>query len=328
MVRRLLLVCLASCATLAESAGGDSNLPTSGVGPFRKLAAGEVIGTAPYVLDDATADYRQPSALALGTGVALYLVVHATSGHDVIARTRADDGRTFYGSTEDIGTKPQQVLASDASWEGADLAHPSALSVGTGVWLYYTSNGSVGLAQSPDGLSFTKVSGPVFQGPVDSATVAQLPDGTFDMLFATGGAFWEATSADGLTWQRATDPVLAPGPGEVSIADPFLAPRVTAANRLQMRVLYASFLQTEGGSTSAIAFAARYGSASAPLTRNPTPVYSVSKNERAPTLYENDGLSLLYVDQDSSDGTYRAIAAGVAPATATLAPPGAFPDSP
>lgn len=327
------------CATLAESAGGDSNLPTSGVGPFRKLAGAEVPGTAPYVLDNTLASYRQPSALPLSQGVALYVVMNS-GGHDIIARTRADDGRAFYGATEDVGHKPHAVLASDQSWEAADLSHPSALNVGSSVWLYYASGGSIGLARSSDGLTFTKVAMPVLgpdaQGPIDSASVAQLPDGTFDMLLAQGDSLYEATSADGLTWQPPTTaPVLAPRVGagfdSVRVADPYLAPRITPAGRLQLRVLYTGYAPTDGGGvTAAIGFAARYGTAGA-LSRASGPVYSVSKNERAPTLYfPGDGSTLLYVDQDSQDGTYRAIAAAVSPPTLVLSPssPNNYPSSP
>jgi hypothetical protein len=337
------------CATLAESAGGDSNLPSSGAGPFRPLAATEVSGVAPNLLDDQTADYRAPSALALSDGVALYVVMVGAQGNDVIARTRATDDRTFYGATEDFGHKPQQVLASDQPWESPDLAHPSVLAVGSGVWLYYASNGSIGLAQSADGLTFTKGGGPVLAadalGPIASASVAQLPDGSFDMMFAQGDSIYEATSADGLVWQRVDadpstpvmDPVLGPAPSNTElppfdtlrVADPCFSPRVTAAGRLQARLLYTGYSEAEGGVTSAIGFAARYGSSGA-LVRADGPVYSVSKNESSPALFPLTNLSYLYVEQDapSSEGQYRLIAGAVAPPSITLPLPGTYPPSP
>jgi hypothetical protein len=330
----LLCVLATACATLAEPAGGDQNIPTSGAGPFRKLAGAEVLGAAPYLLDDSTALFREPAALPLPQGVALYVVMQASSGHDVIARTRADDGRTFYGAAEDVGHKPLQVLAADQTWESTDLSHPSALAVGSSVWLYYASNGSVGLAQSADGLTFTKVANPVLaadaRGPVTSASVAQLPDGTFDMMYAQAGSIYEATSSDGLTWQRAPDAILAPAGDafdSMAVADPCVFPRMTAAGRLQVRVLYTGYAPNEGGVTSAIGFAARYGSVGA-LTRAPAPVYSVSKNERAPAVFAQDSSSLLYVEQDSQDGTHRAIAGAVSPANLTLPSPSPYPPSP
>ncbi|HSQ65662.1 MAG TPA: hypothetical protein VLM85_20720 [Polyangiaceae bacterium] len=370
-----LLACLlVRCATLAELAHGDENLPTAGVGPFRKLGGAEVRGVAPYVLDNEPGDFREPAALPLTSGtttdVALYFVATDASGHDVILRTRSTDGRTFYGATQDFGHHPAQVLAADQGWEGADVAGPSALAVGSEVWMYYASKGSVGLARSSDGLTFTKASAvPVLAadalGPIAGPSVALLPDGRFRMLFAQGDSIYEAASADGVSWQRldadpttpAMDPVLAPAPpkatlapGEIPpfdtlrVADPCLLPRVTAAGRLQIRVLYTGFTAGDAAApASAIGFAARYGD-TGPLVRGPGAVYAVGKHENAPALFEwslaapdtsPDGGtplvgSLLYVGQDqtSQGSSYSALAAGLAPPTATLPLPGAYPDSP
>ena len=335
-----------ACSTLAETAGGDSNLPSSGVGPFRKLTGEEVRGAV--VLDDKTLDYRAPSALPLGSGMAdaLYFVVHdAASGHDVIARSRATDGRSFYGAVQDVGHHPPTVLVSDQAWEGPDLGHPSVLAVAGGVWLYYASNGAIGLAKSSDGFAFTKTGGPVLAadalGPIDSASVAILPDGTFDLMLAQGGAIYEATSADGSAFTRvdadpttpAMDPVLVAGQGEsppfdtLGVADPFLSPRTTEAGRLQIRVLYTGYAPSEAGVQSSIGFAARYGTSGA-LERASGPVYAIGKHESAPSLFPWQDGSLLYVEQDSTDATYRQIGGAVAPATLTLSHPDPYPDSP
>lgn len=338
MKRIVLFALVLHCATLAETAGGDKNLPTAGGGPFRKLQAAELEhGSAPYLLDDSTAQYRHPTVLPLGgMEVALYFTMHdKTSGHDVIARSHALDGRTFYGATQDFGHVPKQVLASDQSWEAPDLAHPSVVATGGGVWVYYTSNGSVGLARSSDGLSFTKASGPVLDGGIDSASVAQLPDGSYRMMFAQSGAIYEAKSADGATWQRmGTDPVLGPSaPFDVlGVFDPCFVPRVTVAGRLQFRVLYAGLAPDGDASVpaSTIGFAARYAD-SGPLERATSAAYAIGKHERSPALFEFDGGDLLYVDQDQTPpngSTYRAIAAGVAPPSITLPQPSSYPDTP
>lgn len=354
----LLVAGAVACSTLAETAGGDSNLPSAGVGPFRKLAAAEVKGGGPIVLDDSTALYREPCALPLASGtteLALYVVEKdSTSGHDVLARTHAIDGRDFYGATLDLGHHPHVVLTADQAWEGADLAHPSAVAVAGGVWLYYASNGSVGLARSTDGLAFTKSGAPVLAqdalGPIDSASVAVLPDGTFDMMFAQAGSIWEATSPDGASFTRvdadpttsAMDPVLAAAPPAASletgqlppfdtlrVADPFVSPRMTPAGRLQIRVLYTGYAQGEAGVTSAIGFAARYGTAGA-LARAAGAVYAIGKNESGPTFFEWQDGSLLYVEQDNGSlgSTDRAIGAAVAPATFTFPAPNESPYPP
>ena len=91
-----LLVAL-SCATTGASGEGDRNLPTVGVGPFRKLTPPEVKEIAPFVFDDRVALYREPAVLAEGNGAIMY-VVAKQKGADVIVRTRADDARAFYDS--------------------------------------------------------------------------------------------------------------------------------------------------------------------------------------------------------------------------------------
>jgi hypothetical protein len=189
------------------------------------------------------------------------------------------------------------------------------------------------------------VGGPVLAadalGPIASASIAQLPDASFDMMFAQGDSIYEATSADGVVWQRVDanpstpvmDPVLGPAPSNtfdtLRVADPCLSPRVTAAGRLQARLLYTGYSQAEGGVTSAIGFAARYGNSGA-LVRADGAVYSVSKNESSPALFPLTNLSFLYVEQDapSSEGQYRLIAGAVAPPSITLSLPGTYPPSP
>ncbi len=344
-MKRLLLTLLAACSTLAETAGGDSNLPTAGAGPFRKLAAAEVRGAAPYVLDVAASQFRQPAALALaGDGeLALYVVMKDAQSRDIIARSHALDARTFYGATQDLGHHAQAVLSADQAWEGSDLSHPSVLATPSGVSLYYTANGAVGLARSSDGLTFTKSATPVLApdalGPIGSASIAMLPDGTFLMMFAQGGSIYEATSADGSTWLRkGTEPVLAPAApkttlavGELppfdtlSVSDPCLAPRMTPGGRLQIRVLYTG-LAIDAGAVPEIGFAARYDDG--PLARAPGDVFTLPKNISSPALFEWSEGSFLYVDADSSDGSHRAIVGAISPPTITLDPPGDFPGAP
>ncbi len=357
----LLLLALGACSTLGTVSAGDQNLPTAGVGPFRVLAPTEMQGVPPYVMDDKPRTFREPAALPLGDGetdVALYLVSQEDSGgtkHGAIVRTRADDARSFYGATQDVGHHPQVVLTADQPWEGADLSGPSALRVGDEVLLYYAGSGGVGLARSPDGLAFTKVAGPVLPGDAGGAisgpSVAQVPDGTFRMLFTQGDSIYEAQSPDGVAWTRvdadpstpAMDAVLGPAaaptdlaPGEkppfdtLRVADPCLVPRTTPAGRLHFRVLYTGYAAAgDGGApTSAIGFAARYG-LSGRLSRQRLAVYSQDLHEAGPALFEWSGGSLLYVHQDRKGDTgYTAIAAAFAPATSTLPAPSDFATSP
>ena len=366
-MKRLHLLFLATlssaCATLDSAGEGDRDLPSSGVGPFRKLTGKEIFGVAPFVLNDTLGQYREPAALALDRsgGVALFLVARVAK-KDVIVRTRAKDARSFYGAPLDTGHAPVVALVADATWEGPDLSGPSPLRVGSEIWLYYAAAGGIGLARSTDGYAFTKLAAPVVatdlgldQGRTPAApSVAILPDGRFRMLFAWGASIAEAASKDGITWARVDadpstpdiDPVLTPSapvpsdtlaPGQKppfdtgQVTDPVLLPRVTAAGRWQIRVLYTGYDTPPGAAarTSAIGFAARYGS-DGPLERNALPVLSLGKHERGPAFFEWDGGAMLYVAIDTVDGalTYPAIAAAFAPATQTLDMPSSFADGP
>jgi len=355
----VLLALASACATTGAEGEGDRNLPTAGVGPFRRLTADEVPGIAPFVLDDRVAAFREPAALAEGSDVVLYAVARAGE-RDVLVRSRASDGRSFYGTNGDTGRTAPVVLGADLPWEGASLSGPFALRVGEEIFLYYAAAGGLGLARSTDGLVFRKEPEPILVRDPSSAWettelrgpgVYVLPDGRFRLLYASGNCIGEAESLDGVAFRRvdadpstpAIDPVLVPGapaaPGSLlpnekppfdtlRVADPSPSLRPTPAGRLQLRVLYTGVDATTG--RSSIGFAGRYGDAG-PLVRNPSPVYAASGTEQAPALLETGGGSFVYVQQGRRVDerlTYNAIAAGYAPATAKLPPPLPFPEQP
>ena len=362
---RAAIVLLASaCAALGTRGAGDRDLPSAGVGPFRKLDGDELLGIAPFVLDGRVARYREPSILPLdphateapaNTRVALFAVGLAgedAGARDVIVRSRADDARSFFGTSSDNGHAPMVVLRADATWEGDRIGAPSAVWIGGKVFLYYAGATGIGLARSDDGLAFRKESAPVLVQSASSAwettppsapSVAVYPDGKIRMLYAAGNAIGEAESDDGIVWRRISDaPVIVPSampdpasllPGEKPpfdtqrVSDPCLAPRMTPAGRLHVRVLYTGY---DGAGGTAIGFAARYGD-TGPLSKQATPVFAVGKKEAAPALFEWSAGSLLYVHQDRPGDmgtTYPAIAAAYAPVNLRLAAALSFPDGP
>jgi hypothetical protein len=340
-----------SCATTGASGEGDRNLPTVGVGPFRKLAADEVTGIAPFVFDDRVAIYREPAVLADGASTILY-VVAKQNGTDVIVRTRADDGRAFYGSSSDFGKVPPVVLAADLPWEGPSLAGPFVLRDNGGITLYYAAAGGIGVARSADGLTFHKEPAPVLVRDAASAwettevhapTVYALPDGRLRMFYASGSSIGEAESTDGTHFTRlGPAPVLRPAPpappgsllpnekppfDTAGVGDPCASVRITAAGRLLIRVLYTG---VDAAGATAIGFAGRFGE-SGPLERQASPVYSVGQKESAPALLDSGDASYLYVQQDRRVDerlTYTAIAAAFAPGSTHLPTPVPFPDAP
>jgi hypothetical protein len=294
--------------------------------------------------------------------------VATSMGADVIVRTSADDARSFYADIGDKHTFPQHapatVLKADQAWEGTALSGPSALLTGGEVYLYYSAAGGIGLAMASDGLTFTKVAGPVLAPDPTMAwetsaphapTVAIFPDGSWHMLYGAGDSIGEATSSDGQTWTRVeTNPVLSPSAvvdldaatlatgvqppfDEGRVDHPVMSPQTDIDGRLQVRVLYTGYglVQADGGTSaqpsSAIGLAGRYGT-SGPLSRQSAPVYTVSLHEAAPAFFEYSGGSLLYVQQDnpalSATMPYTAVAAAYSPADGSLPPPLPYPSSP
>jgi hypothetical protein len=274
-------------------------------------------------------------------------------------RTRADDGRAFFGTSGDFGKTPPVVLSADAPWEGKSVSGPFVLRVEAEVLLYYAAAGGIGMARSSDGLVFRKEPGPVFTRDPASAwettevrapSVYMLPDGRLRLLYAAGSSIGEAESVDGVHFQRvdpdpstpAVEPVLGPAPpaapgtllpnerppfDTARVGDPCAVVRITPAGRFHVRVLYTG---ADAAGATAIGFAGRYGD-NGPLVRQAAPVYSVGAKESAPALLEVRGGSYLYVQQDrrvDEKLTYTAIAAAFAPGSVKLPTPLPFPEAP
>lgn len=331
-----LLVATAACATLGSSGLGDVDLPTSGVGPFRKLGGLEAPGTAPFLLDDSSAKWRDPGVLSLGgTKVALFAVVDrdvAGTPQPVIVRSHGDDGRAFYGGRG--GQKPPVVVAADAAWEGTSVSGPAPLAVGSETWLYYAADGGIGRARSTDGQTFVKDPTPVLANDANhvyrAPSVVRFPSGTFHLFAMDHGDLVELESDDGVRFGSSTV-VLSPQPfgteaGAVFdvLDDPACAVRVTAAGRTHVRVLYTEVI----GSVSMIALAARYGDRGALVRADTGPVYSATETQRSPAFVELDGYTLLYVTDVRRTTNYPSLAGAVSPATITLPPALDYPTSP
>ncbi len=129
MKRVLGLILLVSCATTGASGKGDENLPSAGVGPFRKLADDEVLGVAPFVLDDKAGQYREPAAILDGASVLLYATGKDGGGaRDVIVRSRAEDARSFFGTTlHDVVDVIPGAISFDAHLQWSELVKDTTL---------------------------------------------------------------------------------------------------------------------------------------------------------------------------------------------------------
>lgn len=351
-VRVLALFFLVACATTGDDGEGDRNLPTAGVGPFRKLSNAEVRGIPPFVLDDRPPFYRDPTALADDDGSVVLYAVARRNDEDVIVRTRATDGRSFFGTADNVGKRPLVVLEPDRGIEGSFLSGPNVVRRGDDTFIFYASAGGIHAALSRDGGPFQRFANeplltrdasiPWETDQVRSPGAYVLPDGRVRLFYTSGTSIGEAESDPGVrNFKRVSrEPVLAPQPrppillrnekppfDERSVADPFVSIRTTRGGRKHIRVLYTG---RNVNNESAIGFAGRYGD-DGPLARQELPVYSARQGESSPTFVESPLGSFLYVEQDRPDGrqsSYRAIAAAFAPANATLPEPADYPESP
>lgn len=339
-VRCVIGFALVSCATLANEGQGDRDLPSAGVGPFRKLSALEQRGTPPIVLDDPKLQFRDPAVLPAtddpkSTEIFLYATANDAMGNDVIVRTHANDARTFFA-------RPKVVLAATKTWEEGNVRSPSVLRVNGEVWMYYSTKNGIGLARSNDGLSFSSSDTPALAlAGAHGPSIVRLADGSSRMFYELGGQIWEAESPNGTAFTT-RGVVLSPAPataqtdaGEkatfdtMAVGDPFVTTRTTPAGRLQFRVLYTG-LGVDGFS---IGFAARYGT-DGPLVRNAAPVFLSANGDSAPGLFElvdpaarTQNISFLY-DTEATKGGYPGIAVAVAPVTSMLGAAKDFPDGP
>jgi hypothetical protein len=325
------------CATLATEAGDiDAVRPNAGAGPFRPITESELgAAGAPGVLRQkaAASRFRQASALALGEGqpgrVALYIVAEQAGVHGIY-RFVAADARSFVEPDP-----PGAVLVPSEGWEGAELAQPEVVRVGGEIWLYYAAAGGIGLARSPDGISFSKQPGPVLAAepgssweagePPRSPGFVELGADDFRLFYAAAGRIGEARSTDGVSWQRDPEPVLEPAPlaGEplfdsLQVSDPEPELAASAQGRRITRVYYAG----QGAESSGIGLAARFGDSGA-LQRALAPSLTTSRGPSDPALVRFGDLALMYFTQKagaSAAQAYPVIALALAPATLTLPP--------
>jgi hypothetical protein len=352
----LAIVTLAiGCSTLADSGGGGTALPNARAGPFRLIRQPELGNTraAPYALRD-NDDFPRDATVIDRDGDPATLEVLAYAAHvapiedvdpdptqppDEIVRFVALDARSM-PRTFDI------VLTVDRDWEGGTVGAPAALFVESEVWLYYHGAGGIGLAKSPDGLTFGKQGeGPVFSASSDgwdagavprSPAVVRLPDGRFQLFYEVElspgvSAIGEAVSQDGVSFERVgVEPLIAPrGPSgdpllphgdAVSAGAPCSVFALTPEGRL-IQYLYYGGRDDTGKAT--ILMAARHGT-EGPMSRAVAPVFATTLSPTEPWVLRYDGFTLLFATQEAGSTAalaYPAVAVGVAPADSTLPPP-------
>lgn len=336
---------LGACATLAEGGGGDANLPNALAGPFRALKDPEIgnLRSEPYAIDDDERFLRDPSILDADGDPATLDVIGYFAGReaeedvdpdpllppDQIYALTAVDGRTF-------GRDPATVLTAGDGWEGGRIGQPSVIRYGAEVWMYYAGEGGIGLATSADGFAFSAQSEPVVVaaaggweggGAVSSPGAVVRPDGVVDLFYDVNRAdgthaIGLARAADGRSFERIGEaPIVVPTEDEVSVETPWVVIATSAEGRIFERVYFSAALAT---GRREIRLAAREGF-DAPLSRGVGAVFGTgSKLEpREPSVIAFERFSLMFLTEKAGSSSaldYPAVAAGLAPAQASLPP--------
>lgn len=147
------------------------------------------------------------------------------------------------GSLASVSENPLVSGGGSGAWDNGDVGSASIIDVANERWLYYQSNGKLGLAKSAGGVSFTKYSGNPLFDPGGSGTWDEdfhhldvVYDGNkFVMAFAassgseatTRSQIGVATSDDGYAWSKVqSSPVIPYGPTGSYKEHGVLAPRL------------------------------------------------------------------------------------------------------
>jgi predicted GH43/DUF377 family glycosyl hydrolase len=128
--------------------------------------------------------------------------------------------------------------ATPGQWDESGLGWPRVIKNGDAYQMWYSSDGQIGLATSPDGMAWTKhANSPVLSEGWDGVGIgppALLLDGdTYKMWFSSGSdesyGLGYAESADGINWtQPVSNPILLPGEAGVIVQANYSGDRIKA----------------------------------------------------------------------------------------------------
>ena len=304
-----LALLLAACGATGDMASPSTYVPSAGAGPFTKLAADPSLSiNAPFVLRAPGADLGEPSVIANGSKLTLWVSVTRTTSSGMmsdIERATADSALT-----DGFGALTP-VLAADQPWEMGALRSPSivAPSKSGEPWLlFYAAGGAIGYARSTDGVTFTKVAGPQFIAresavTLDAVSATRVGEQVFVFYVKRAAAWREAvqfaalaaaelpTSQELPTLVVGNDALFSTAPWANSgIGHVSARAVITPAGRVRHDV----FFDAEIGPVTSVGWAAAFEDS--PFSIDATPV--LIGPAHAPTVVAYGDQSLcLYVDQ-------------------------------
>jgi hypothetical protein len=221
MRRLALLMMLSGCGIgfADDASGGRDDLPTTGAGPYHKLAFDEnTPADEPWLATDRILDFTEPAIAARAGGGFVFFVTRESPDPPV------GDSQIWRGSIADPTQLPDEpiapVLTADQAWEEGHVAAPSIVDLGGDHYLMFYEGGlatpALGRAESTDaGRTWTKATAAFL---TDAALPSVATDGAVWLAaFVRSGSIWLARSDDGETWVADTAPTLEP----TGIADSF-----------------------------------------------------------------------------------------------------------
>lgn len=347
---------LTGCAALGKETPFSDPVSTSGVGPFRRLAAEETRFRGRAIdIGNLGVDRASFAGGSLFYGAAAPLDP-LPARNPALPLNDLDPGqfeplRIFRSSTEvdfgfDVGSV---ILTASEAWEGGYVTQPFALELSDGsVRLYYAAAGGIGVAvassadgtftRDGDGLALANDLGVQAAG-LRSPTVTQL-DGTYYLYADDGTDVWVATSVDGLSFTLLDADEEAAGVNPLSIPAPMdddelverahVSPAASVATsptgRTTLRLYVEAQQVAEDGSTDddriILALASLDG---LNFERARLPAHEAADAPGQPTLRPyQDGVSesLMYMTiSRGSDPQLRSLVLAVDPGRANFAPP-------
>lgn len=288
-MRALVTLLLAGCALMGDPGGGNENLPVSGAGPFGKLSdiGGKTALTEPFVVTDPLSPISDPSPIVMPDGSFRIFYTHA--GSEI---WRVD----LPSSLTQIPTTPVTVLTPGG--DDGRTAAPSVVQRGSELLLYYETATGIARATSLDGGASWKRDGQVLAGGARPG--AALVVEVMFLYFTRPGepAIHVASSTDGLAFNEAPAPALAPSGGTwdvVGLTDPSAAVAMPTGE-IHIGLYYTG---TDLNGVSAIGYA---GSADGfAFQAFPAPILDPGlPSESAPAVLLTPGRAVLLFTQDRS----------------------------
>lgn len=205
-----------------------AGLPTSGAGPYRRLEVDDnTPALEPVVVGDRTAILADPTALARdGGGIRVWYTKIADG-----APTAPEIDYAELPSSHDVpDVGPMRVVAADQAWEAGGVASPSVVADGDELVMYYQAGGaspSIGVARSPDGVTWTKTGAPVLAGAFSPSAV--IVDGVTWLFVERPDlpGIWRAVDTGGGAFMFDAAPVVTARPelakafDRATVSDPF-----------------------------------------------------------------------------------------------------------